>query len=316
MATSKQTQPQPDISVVVAIVDGGDALRVCLNALAGQVGEQTLEVIVPYDQLSREAAGLEADFPNFRFLDLGVVAGGMVPKNALDLHRFWDVRRAEGIKAARGRLVGLIEDRGIPAKDWVSTVIELQEQTEAAAVGGCADNGYDTVWNWAVHICDFSRYMAPAPISEVDFLSATNVCYKADQLHELRPLYKNRFYEPSVHAALQAAGRKLVLSDHPRTIQYRPRIPTTKLAIEWFHWGRKYARINSGEIPLGMRIFRAAVTPLLPFVLFYRHFSNQRRKRIYLRQFWKASPLIFLIVTMWALGELAGYVQGPEPEVV
>jgi len=310
----EQEQPQPDISIIVAIVDGGDALRTCLNALVDQVGEQTMEVIVPYDQLSREAADMEADFPGFRFLDLGVVAGGMVPSNALELHRFWDIRRAESIKIARGHLIGLIEDRGIPAENWAASILEVQTQTGAAAVGGCIDNGYDTSWNWAIHFCEFSRYMAPVPTDEADFLSATNICYKSEKLHELRALYEMRFYEPSIHSALQAAGHKLVLSDRPRTTQYRPRIPTSELVTEWFHWGRYYARVNAGKIPTGMRIFRAAVTPMLPFVLFFRHLSTQRRKRIYLKQFWKASPLIFLIVSMWALGELAGYVQGADPK--
>jgi len=303
---------QPDISIVLAIVDGGDALRKCLGALASQTGGHSIEVIVPYDQLSREAAEIITEFPDFHFLDLGIVAGGMVPQNALDLHRFWDVRRAEGIKVARGRLIGLVEDRGIPARDWTTSVVELQARTGAAAVGGCADNGYDTIWNWAIHICDFGRYMAPVSTGEADFLSATNVCYQADQLHELRPLYEHRFYEPSIHAALQAAGHKMILSDRPRTTEYRPRIPTTKLALEWFHWGRKYARIRTSEISLGLRIFRAAVTPLLPFVLLFRHLGVQRQKQIYLRKFWLASPLIFLIVSMWALGELIGYFQGPE----
>ena len=305
---------RPELSVIVAIVDGGAALRNCLNALRNQSGTHQFEVIIPYDQLSREAADLQTDFPEFRFLDLGVVARGQVPRNALELHRFWDIRRAEGVKAARGRLIGMVEDRGIPREDWVTSAIDLQRQTGAAAVGGCVDNGHDTAWNWAVHICDFSRYMPPIPTSEADFLSATNVCYRADTLRELQALYKERFYEPSIHAALQAAGHKLVLSEHPRTTQFRPRIPTHLLAVEWFHWGRKYARIHSGEISAAKRVFRAAVTPLLPFVLFARHYSTQRKKRIHLRDFWKASPLIFLIVTMWALGELAGYVQGPEPD--
>lgn len=312
----EQYQPQPDISVIVAIVDGNEALRRCLNALAEQIGDQAAEIIIPYDQLSREVVDMKADFPDFRFLDLGTVAGGMVPRNALDLHLFWDIRRAEGIKAAKGRLIGLIEDRGIPASDWIASIIELQEQTGAAAVGGCADNGCDTIWNWAVHICDFSRYMAPVPTGEADFLSATNACYQADALHVLRPLYEHRFYEPSVHAALQAKGHKLVLSDRPRTTQYRPRIPTPRLAVEWFHWGRKYARIHTGEIFFGQRVFRAAVTPLLPFVLFLRHLRTQRQKRVYISHFWKASPLVFLIVSMWALGELTGYIQGAEAETV
>lgn len=305
---------QPELSVVVAIVDGGTALRNCLNALRNQSGAYRFEVIIPYDQLSREAADLQTDFPEFRFLDLGVVAQGQMPRNALELHRFWDIRRAEGVKAARGRLIGMVEDRGIPREDWVTSAIDLQRETGAAAVGGCVDNGHDTAWNWAVHICDFSRYMPPVPTSEADFLSATNVCYRADILHQFDALYQDRFYEPAIHAAMQAAGHSLMLSDQLRTTQYRPRIPTGHLFVEWFHWGRYFARSHSRGVPFTRRLFRAAVTPLLPFVLFARHYSTQRKKQAHLRDFWKASPLIFLIVTMWALGELAGYVQGPEPD--
>ncbi len=311
-----QDHPNPDISVIVAICDGGEALRACLTALTKQVGDYDVEVIIPYDQLSREAADMASEFPDFQFLDMGVIAGGMEPQNALDLHRFWDIRRSEGIKVARGRLIALCEDRGPPTENWIQAAVALQDETGAAAVGGCADNGYDTIWNWAIHMCDFGRYMAPVPTGEADFLSATNVCYQADKLHALRHLYEHRFYEPSIHAALQEAGHTMILSDTMRTVEYRPRIPTTTLALEWFHWGRKYARIRCGEVSFGLRAFRAAVTPLLPFVLFFRHLGTQRRKRIYLRQFWLASPLIFLIVSMWASGELVGYFQGEEPEVI
>lgn len=307
---------RPDISVVLAIVDGGEALRNCLAALARQDGGHAVEVIVPYDQLSREAEEMAPDFPDFRFLDLGVIEGGAAPRNAFDLHRFWDVRRAEGIKAARGRLIALVEDRGIPADDWLASIVALQEKTGAAAVGGCVDNGNDTAWHWAIHFCDFGRYMAPVPTGEAEFLTSTNICYRADSLRALRPLYEERFYEPPVHSALRAAGHRMILSDRPRTVQYRPRIPNSELLGEWFHWSRYYARSRCGELSLGKRVFRAAVTPLLPVVLFLRHYGNQRRKTIHLRNFWRAAPLIFLIVSAWALGELIGYVQGPDPEAV
>lgn len=305
----------PDISIVVTIVDGGDVLRKCLEALATQSGSQQMEVIVPYDQVSRETAAMAADFPEFVFLDLGVIADGMVPRNALDLHHFWDIRRAEGIKRARGRLIGLVHDRGVPAQDWAVSMLELHRNFSAAAIGGCADNGYDTSWHWAVHFFDFGRYMAPLQTAESDFLSVTNICYDGSALRELKHLYEHRFRELLVHESFLASGKKLVLSDRPRTTELRPRVPTTELALEWFHWGRKYAGIRSGEITATQRSLRILVTPLVPFVLFFRQLGVQRRKRIYLRRFWSASPLVLLIVSMWALGELIGYCRGPEPEV-
>lgn len=72
----KQDHSQPDISVIVAIVDGGEALRTCLTTLANQPGDYDAEAIVPFDQLLQEAAGTANDFPGFMFLDLGTIAGG------------------------------------------------------------------------------------------------------------------------------------------------------------------------------------------------------------------------------------------------
>lgn len=306
----------PDISVVVAIVDGHEALRNCLTALTNQEGTHNIEIIVPYDHISTEAATMRAEFPDCRFLDLGVVLNGMEPRNALELHRFWDIRQAEGIKSAHGRLVGLVTDRGIPDRTWVQTMVSLHKETGGAAVGGCIDNGVDKIWNWAVHVSDFGRYTAPIPTQESDFLSATNVCYEGDKLRAFRSHYERRFYEPSLHAALQASGERLFLSDRVRTTEYRPRIPTRNLLGEWFQWGRKYGRIRSGEVNETHRILRACATPILPFVLYWRHLRTQLRKRAHFRQFCLASPLIFLIMSMWALGELVGYVEGARAEAM
>ncbi len=304
----------PDLSIIVAICDGHDALRACLTALRGQTGGHALQVIVPYDQISQEAGAMAADFPEFEFHDLGIIADGIDPKDALELHRFWDIRRSEGIGFARAPLIAMCEDRGPPKSDWAHEMITLHGELDAVAVGGCADNGYDNPWNWAIHFCDFGRYMAPRPTGETDFISATNVCYRADALKSYGHLYENGFYEPSLHAALQGSGGKMYLSDRPRTVECRPRIPTKTLAAEWFQWGRKYARINAGEVSTGHRIFRGLVTPLLPFVLFFRHLGVQREKKEHLADFWRAAPLVFMISAMWAMGELVGYVQGPAPE--
>lgn len=308
------TEARPDISIVVAICDGGQALRNCLAALAAQEGDQTAEVIVPFDQVSCEAAALADEFPDFRFLDLGVIADGLVPTNALELHRLWDIRRAEALKGARGRFIGLLEDRGIPAPDWAASMLALHRERPAAAIGGCVENGLDTPWNWAVHFCDFGRYLPPHPTAASGFLSATNICYRAEDLMALRGLWEDRFYEPSVHGAFQEAGKAMILSDRPLVTQYRPRIPTAELAAEWYQWGRYFARMRAGTVSAPQRAVRILSAPLLPFVLFLRHRGTARGKPDHADRFPRAAPMVFLLVTMWSLGEFAGYLQGPDLE--
>lgn len=299
--------PKPELSIVVAIVDGGDALAKCLEAVAAQTGDHTLEVIVPYDQLSLEAETLAPKFPQFRFINLGVVAEGMKPANALELHRYWDIRRAEGLKAATGALIGLIEDRGVPKPDWSTQMIALHKG-EAAAIGGAVENGIDRPWNWAVHICDFSRYQPPVVDENPELLSSTNIVYKRSALNGLEHLYEAYFYEPSLHGALKDAGHKMLLHDGPLTVQYRPRIGSMALFGEWYHWGRKYGQILGHPLsPLSLTK-RLVITPVLPALFFFRHY-----KRMVVRKqadkFFKAAPLVFLIGTGWAIGECVGLVQ-------
>jgi hypothetical protein len=305
----------PDISIVVTIVDGGAALQRCLQALLAQVGDQSMEVLIPYDFISLEAQTYIDQFPDFRFFDMGLIAGGKPPKDALELHRFWDIRRSEGMKAAKGLLIGLIEDRGIPNPDWAMTMVALHAKHRPAAVGGAVDNGIDRIWNWAVHFCDFGRYQPPLFSNDPDFLSATNVCYSAKALTAVQHLYAEYFYEPKLHQALRENGWKLLLTDTPRCVQYRPRIGTVELGMEWFHWGRKYGLIHGGQITRGHQMLRIGAAALLPFVLYVRHLRRQIAKKHHLREFLLASPLVFFIGLCWSIGEFVGYVKAkPEAE--
>ena len=303
----------PDISIVVTIVDGGTALTDCLKALRAQAGNQRMEVLVPYDHISMETETCIEAFPEVTFVNMGRIVDGTTPRDALELHRFWDIRRAEGIKAAKGRLIGLIEDRGIPNPDWAKTMVDLFDQHHPAAVGGAVDNGIDTTWNWAVHFCDFGRYQAPLFSENPDFLSATNVCYSAKALSAVSDLYADHFYEPKLHGALRENGGSLLLTDAPRCVQFRPRISNGKLLAEWYHWGRKYGLIHGGQISTLHRLTRIGAATLLPAVLYFRHLRRELGRKQNMREFLMASPLVFMIGFAWAAGEFIGYFKA-KPE--
>ena len=94
-----ETGNTPDLSVIVTIVDGGDALERCLDALCAQENAPSLEVIIPFDSTVATSARLAAKYPAFRFLDIGVLAD-RAPENAYEEHELFDRRRTAGLEIA------------------------------------------------------------------------------------------------------------------------------------------------------------------------------------------------------------------------
>jgi len=110
---------KPDLSIMLTIVDSGETLERCLKALAAQELEgHSIEVLVPYDHMSKDAAQFIDRFPDFTFMDLGDIFDGKIPDDALEMHAFYDKRRSEALAVAKGRLIAIIEDRGLPEPGW------------------------------------------------------------------------------------------------------------------------------------------------------------------------------------------------------
>ena len=123
MTAAPPAGTRPILSVVVTIVEGGEALRRFLGALRAQADGPPLEVIVPFDASAGSVAGLSREFPEYTFLDLGAVPTTRAPETASGQHELYDRRRAAGLAAARGDLVAILEDRGIPRPDWSRTAV-------------------------------------------------------------------------------------------------------------------------------------------------------------------------------------------------
>ena len=51
---------QPGMSIIVTIVDGGDVLRHFMDALIGQEGGPSMQILVPYDATIPEIRALES----------------------------------------------------------------------------------------------------------------------------------------------------------------------------------------------------------------------------------------------------------------
>src|SRR5262245_38387826 len=136
-----ETSTSPELSIIITVIEGSHALSRCLEALARQNRPPSLEVIVPYDETISEVSSLAERFPSIFFMNLGSLADKGSAQNAFTQHVLFDLRRAAGLRAAKGDLIAMIEDRVQPRTDWAASMIDLHASHPAAVIGGAIDNG-------------------------------------------------------------------------------------------------------------------------------------------------------------------------------
>jgi hypothetical protein len=295
------------LSVVVTIVDGGETLVRCLAALASQEGAPPLEVIVPYDDSIPDVPAIARRFPAFRFLDLGLLPTSQPKTGAAGQHELYDQRRAGGLAAATGELVAIVEDRGVPRRNWAATAAALHDRLPHPAIGGAIENGRDRLLNWAVYFCDFGRYQAPFAPGPRQYVSDVNICYKRAALVRIEPVWRRRYHEPLVHRALIEEGGVLFLAPDLVVDQMRDGLRLGALLRERFAWGRLFATLRVRDTDAARRLLLLILSPVLPVVLLFRLARDRAAKRRCRTRFAAAAPMVFVLLCAWCVGEAAGY---------
>lgn len=295
---SDEPLARPDMTVVVASVNGLPYPLACLTALADQEGDLASEVIVADCTGPATVAAIRERFPEVKVL-------------AFDEQKSVPWLRAAGIQAATGRLVAVTEDHCVPHADWYRRIVEVQQQTGWAGVGGGVENGsVDRLVDWAVFFCEYSQHMAPVPEGPSPFIPGMNVAYDMDALGPLRDVFAEGLWENFLHDKMRAGG--FVLGMDPRILVSHQKYFTVPMFLsERFHYSRSFAGMRVEGAPLKRRLAWAAATPLLPGLLLVRITRNVLRRRRHLLWFVRSLPLIVLFSTMWAIGELVGYLTGP-----
>ena len=220
-----------------------------------------------------------------------------------------DVLRARGLGAARGELVGLLEDHARPGADWCARVVAAHGKPYAA-IGGAIENGVDRPLNWAVYYCDFGRYQNPVPAGPSAFASDANVTYKRSALWPIRASWEESFREVVVHGALAARGETVALDPSIVVHQDRRDLRLGAAVRERFVWGRSYGATRAALLPRSTRMIYAVCSPLLPAILVLRMARTAWIRRTHFGAFLRALPLIAVLVTIWSAGEGVGYATG------
>ncbi len=279
-----------------------------LTALCNQVDPPTMEILVPLDQSVHELQALQSAFPSVRFLDLGAVDTARPVESAGGQHELYDRRRAAALAVATGEIVAILEDRGVPRPDWSRTVMRVHAEPWAV-IGGAIEPAPSAIREWALYVCDYSRYALPFPCGPVAWVSDVNVSYKRRALEITRDLWSDRFHEPLVHWELVRQGEVLVLTPDLVVDHHRTRKPIRVSLVERFHWGRLFGYIRAKEIGMGKRLLLVLASPLVPAVVYLRHAKVHLRRGDAMR-FVAATPAILGFLVAWTAGEAIGTLTG------
>ncbi|MGR3762426.1 hypothetical protein ACUXV3_20170 (plasmid) [Roseobacteraceae bacterium NS-SX3] len=298
----------PLLSIVLTVVQGGTYVRDFLEAVASFTDPPPLEVIIPYDASIAGVTDHAHRFPEARFLDLGTITPIHPITSEAGKHELYDRRRSAGLAAARGSIIGILEDRGLPQADWAATIARLHRETGKHVIGGAIECIEPVnLLNWAFYVTDFGRYGRPFESGPADWVSDVNLSYSRHALEETRHLWKERYHEPIVHWHLIGQGEDLWLSNEVVVHHRRPPATLRELLPERFDWGRLFGEIRVRNQSNLKRLGLILAGPLIPPLLWLRHYRIQAAKGRGTR-YLKALPYVILLTTAWTLGEVWGYI--------
>ena len=298
-----------ELSVILRIVGGNSFVRRNLSCLVPQIEGRAIEVIVPYDSTVSGIDEIIRQFPQVQFVRMGRIETDASPGTHAASHELYDRRTAVGLKMARGKILALLEDYGLPGPTWCDQILDAHK-LPYGVIGGSVEHGGRGVLNWAVYFMDFGRYQLPLVEGPVNYLTDVNVSYKRAVLESVKDIWAREYNEVAVHWALAKQGE--VLWQRPQIVVYenRGQLLFKELTRERFWWGRLFGRIRARHATLTARILYVFLSPVIPGVLFVR-----MTKKIFgtwrdWDQFILASPLIVMLTIIWSTGELIGYVSG------
>lgn len=288
----------PQLSIVIASINGRPYLDACLEALARQRGDIAAEVIVA-DCVGRSVAGfVRAEHPQVRLIEL---AG---PQSVPAL-------RSAGILAARGEIIAITEDHCIPAEDWYESMVRAHAEHSGPAIGGAVDNAAtERLIDWAVYFCEYSNFSSPVAHGVVRDLPGPNVSYKRTAIPELEDLVRGGYWETFLHWRLEAQGHAL-WSDPTVRVLHRKSFRLGSFFRERYHYGRAFAGTRNESASAARRLYYLIFSPLLPPLLLVRIARRVLSRGRHAGRFVLALPYLVVFMIAWSAGEWVGYAAGP-----
>lgn len=288
----------PQISTIIASINGRAYLEQCLNALEKQDGAISAEVIVA-DCVGEEVTNfVTSQHPSVRLISFAQKQS--VPK-----------LRASAIAEARGEIIAITEDHCIPPTGWYQSLLKAHAMNPAPAIGGAVDNGATKrIIDWAVFFCEYSNFISPVADGVVHDLPGPNVSYKRQAVRHILDETKDEYWETFVHGQLESEGKQL-WSDPSVSMIHKKHFTFSDFLSERFHYSRAFAGTRNNSISMKQRLIYLFGSPLLPPMLMMRISKRVLAKKRHLGEFVLSLPYLLSFMLAWSVGEFIGYATGP-----
>ncbi len=286
----------PQISVVMATKNPGTQLYPCLDSLRDQDQAVTAEIIVADASTDGSEQNIRARYPDVRVLHF---APSMGPPQLI----------REALRQARGQIIAVTDAYCRFPPEWMARLRQAHE-TDYPVIGGAVENrGAAGLLSWACFFADYGAFMLPAPRRVTSVLAGNHVTYKKWVIELKFDSMREGFWKVFFHQDLQHEGVRFLFD--PSLVVYCTRRDTLlDFSMRYFRNARLFAALRCKRISSASRFLRLIATPALPAVLFYRRLIGLRTKG-HRARFLLSLPLLALFVTIWAVGEFAGYLLGP-----
>lgn len=280
------------LSIVVASWNGTASLQQCLESLEQHADKATEEIIV--------VSNFVPDLPTNGWTAAFHVRPGSFTVPEL---------RRDGIAAARGDVVALIEDHCTVDENWIRE-LKRAHNSDGAVIGGAVENASGgKALDWAVYFYDYGKFMSPNARGVTESLSGLNTSYKRSVLNDIHDEYENGFFETFANEALKRRGYQLSMI--PTAVVYHNKRYELRTALSHcYHLARSFAAQRVANASVGRRSVFIIGSLLLPVLLPGRVVLSVIRKRRNLGHLVRAIPFLILLMSAWSFGELCGYSIG------
>lgn len=286
------------MSVVVASNNARASIRECLAVLVGHGRSNDVDIFVVDNSRDGTAKIVKDDFPDVKLI--------VAPPSAL-IPELWGL----GIRESRGKLIAITTAHCVPARDWVSAMLEAHEGA-AAAVGGAIESAESAgLVDWAVYFSRYSQYMLPFERGFVREIAGDNAAYKREHIDRCPGAWRNGFWEPAVHAELRKAGLQLLLAPSV-VVSHRRSFGLWGFVTQRFWHGIHFGRDRAARLRWPRRALYIALSPAIPLVFLVRIARQIFGKRRHRTKLIQSLPVLVLFLLAWSCGELLGYLRGPE----
>jgi glycosyltransferase involved in cell wall biosynthesis len=281
-----------EISVIIATRKANSHLSDCLSALYPQMKQNNAEIVVVESHSTPVADSIKQLFPEVNFVS------GTGSTSLLEM-------KAEGIRAARGSIIALVQAHCLPSNDWIRLHKEAHQQLSASAIGGAVVNRASaTVAERFAFLCEYGKFNANRCAGPASFLASSNVSYKK---LDLEKVMKGDYWEMELHKELCDAGNGLWYFPNI-VVVYQRKSALFSFLLEKFHYSRYFASRRFENKCTAL--LYASGCALLPAIVWVRLLTTLSTNEHRYSEFIISIPYFIAITIAWTLGELVGYVFG------